>query len=154
MSQKPHFAASDELQLCAAPPLSLFGGLLSTGGRGGVQKPGFEFQSDAGAAIRAQTRTAPKVRLRGRKVLCMHTSFFLSQEGERQLPPAHLLGALCFEATAQDSCIGCDEGCVALPKQPARLRLQALLLFSACYPSLSSVSFHESKTQTQVCLSL
>lgn len=86
----------------------------------------------------------------------MHAHLFLplSQEGERQLPPAHLLGALCFEATAQDSCIGCDEGCVALPKQPARLRLQALLLFSACYPSLSSVSFHESKTQTQVCLSL
>lgn len=77
MSQKPHFAASDELQLCAAPPLNLFGGLLSTGGTGGVQKPGFEFQSDGDSHSKLNSSKL-KVSLRERKALCLHTSFIFS----------------------------------------------------------------------------
>lgn len=152
MSQKPHFAASDELQLCAALLLSLFGGLLSTGGRGGVQKPAFEFQSDGGSSSNPNSSKL-KVRLTGRKALCSHTSFILSLRKMKGSSHLHI-SLECFALRLLHDGIGRNERAWLFPKQPARLRLRTLLLLSACYPSQSSASPHESKTQTQVCLRL
>lgn len=51
--------------------------------------------------VRAQTQTAPNSKTyREEGTVLTHLFHSLSQEDERQLPPAHLLGMLYFEAAA------------------------------------------------------